>query len=131
VAQADDWTLVEDDTWESPDVIIEGSTDSNLYHKIDLIVPPPIVKIGDDHKTNPVKYSKLPSSRAGGPFDDSVVDFKLSELKCIRELSNRPDGGTSLTFYLSDGRELPTLYFHDGGTSGLLQCLQRFLYLVR
>lgn len=37
----------------------------------------------------------------------------------------------SLTFFLTDGRELPTLHFHDGGTAGLLQALQRYTYLIR
>ena len=61
---------------------------------------------------------------------DSPVNFQLSDLKCLREL--RLTGGVStLTFFLKNGRELPTLHFHDGGTSSLLQSLQRSLYLVR
>ena len=61
----------------------------------------------------------------------SPVDFALSDLKCIREFSSHRDGISSLTFFLRDGKELPTLYFHDGGISGLLQAFKRFLYLVR
>ena len=37
----------------------------------------------------------------------------------------------SLTFFLKNGHELPGLYFHDGGTTGLLQALQRYLYLEK
>ena len=33
----------------------------------------------------------------------------------------------SLTVFLSDGRELPTLHFHDGGSTGLLHALQRYI----
>ena len=64
------------------------------------------------------------------PSPDSPVKFSLSTLKCIRENTLR-GGIHTLTFFLSDGKELPTLHFHDGGTSGLLQTLTRYLYLVR
>ena len=37
----------------------------------------------------------------------------------------------SLTVFLSDGRELPTLHFHDGGSTGLLHALQRYVFLNR
>ena len=33
--------------------------------------------------------------------------------------------------FLSDGRELPTLHFHDGGSTGLLHALQRYVFLNR
>ena len=33
--------------------------------------------------------------------------------------------------FLSDGRELPTLHFHDGGSTGLLHALQRYIFLNR
>lgn len=59
----------------------------------------------------------------------SPVSFSLSQLKMVRETARRE--GTRLTFFLRDGKELPTLSFHDGGTAGLLQSMQRFLYLVR
>ena len=61
---------------------------------------------------------------------ESPVTFPLSQLKCIRESSLR-DGVNTLTFFLRDGKELPTLYFHDGGITGLIQSMKRFLYLVR
>ena len=61
---------------------------------------------------------------------ESPVTFPLSQLKCIRE-SSLKDGVGTLTFFLRDGKELPTLYFHDGGISGLIEKMRRFLYLVR
>ena len=58
------------------------------------------------------------------------LNFSLSSLHSMRE-STTHDKKKSLTCYLDDGRELPSLYFHDGGVNGLIQAMQRYLYLVR
>ena len=65
------------------------------------------------------------------PSPDSPVTFLLSDLKYVKENPVKPGRVQTLTFYLSDGKELPALHFYDGGTSGLLQALKRYVYFVR
>ena len=65
------------------------------------------------------------------PGPDSPVMFALPKLKCIKEGVAKRGGIQSLTFFLTDGEELPTLHFYDGGSSSLIQSLKRYLYFVR
>lgn len=138
-SESDGWTVIDDD-FEPPEIL---DTHPYLYPTLELGTSEPIVsskqvvKAGDVPKGNwagvkvkgeEVKYTK--DTNITPPSPDSPVKFSLSTLKCIRENTLR-GGIHTLTFFLSDGKELPTLHFHDGGTSGLLQTLTRYLYLVR
>jgi hypothetical protein len=72
--------------------------------------------------------SSSPAGEKGKQLQDTV-NFPLSQLHSIREtISLLSPGKRSLTFYLKDGSELPTLHFHDGGTNSLFMAFRRFVY---
>jgi hypothetical protein len=72
--------------------------------------------------------SSSPAGEKAKQLQDTV-NFPLSQLHSIREtISLLSPGKRSLTFYLKDGSELPTLHFHDGGTNSLFMVFRRFVY---
>ncbi|XP_019849999.1 PREDICTED: TBC1 domain family member 15-like [Amphimedon queenslandica] len=153
-SESDGWTII-DEPYEVPVIVDEHEcTYPSIYPKLDLKPPDPILptaatatsptrnnKNGGSKGSPSVRYKvgnegeqKVGGAKGGSSpviasSKTSPVSFSLSQLKMVRETNRRE--GTRLTFFLKDGKELPTLSFHDGGTAGLLQSMQRFLYLVR
>ncbi|XP_064396833.1 TBC1 domain family member 15-like [Halichondria panicea] len=154
-AQADGWAMV-DEIVEPPEMIDsqELKYPDRDYKLSNLEGPDSILSSPGNQATSPttqshvhikdqgVRYRSDGDARVTGIVSTTTptrltskehpradtVNFPISKIHSIKESSQSKK---CLTFFLTDGRELPTLHFHDGGTGGLIQSLQRYTYLIR
>ena len=81
-------------------------------------------KVDDDAAM--AKRGVLPSGDPVARRYERLINFELEELKSFRR-SPKNCSWSYLTLILADGTTLPTLHFHDGGSSAFVASLGKFV----